>query len=459
MRSLRRTLAVRFSITMLVALLVIAVWAYAGATAVIRDQLDRSLASAMGLEAAVLAAGHPIPANTDAPGPERNATTVHRLVAVRDARGKVVGGNTSSAAHLPLDSAAFAAARAGTPVARTQRWGDHAIRALYAPAPRGSPPGYAVLQVAATLDAVRAAQRDVAVLMLGTVILGSLATMFGARWLAGSAINPVREITEQAEAVEAGVPGQRITAHAHVAEFEGLLRVLNGMLERLDRALLAERRLASDVGHDLRTPLTAIRGEIEVALRGARSPAQYGAALRSVLEEVDHLQGISEALVLLHRLEGGENRPERVPVDLTELAGCAVERVRHRGPGRTYRCRQAGAGDGLVQGDLRMLSVALDHLLDNTVRHTPPDTEVVVTVSGGDGKVSLSVADNGPGVPTEALPHLFQRFYRGDEARSRTAGAGLGLSVAAAVVRAHGGEISAQNSPGGGLEVVLTLAR
>jgi signal transduction histidine kinase len=267
------------------------------------------------------------------------------------------------------------------------------------------------------------------------------------------------EITAQAEAIAPGATGQRITAHAQVEEFNRLVGVLNGMLERLDRGLLAQRRIIADVGHDLKTPLTAMRGEVEVTLRNPRTPEQYQHVLQSLLEEINHLGTISDTLRLLARIEAGELAPQRIDADVADLVARAVRRVRQRVTDHPVTLVPRADGIGTVPVDGAMVGLVLDHLLDNAVRHTPAGTPVRVSVAAGSGAVQVTVEDEGPGVPADVLPHLFERFYRGDSARGRAAGAGLGLTVAAAIVDAHGGTITAEPATPAGLRVLLRLPR
>jgi signal transduction histidine kinase len=455
--SLRRILAVRFSVTILAALVLIALWAFMGAQHTLRTQLDNGLVSALNLETDVLASGHSLPPHTGPLGFEDFVHDVNRFVVVRDLMGNVLDMNTALAGDLPLDSAGLAAARDGRQRWLTTRWGTQWVRTLYAPAPPGSPPAMRVVEVAASLEPLEEENRQVLFFLIGTVLLSTIATAFGAVWLASSAVQPVSEIADQARSIKAGVTGQRITAHADVSEFEGLVRVLNSMLDRVDHAYLAQRRIIADVAHDLRTPITAVRGEIEVALRSPRTAERYRETLTSVLESVDHLSGINEALLLLARIEAGELAPQPAVVDLGTLTAAAIQRVHPRAGNHTLRFQQAGPGTATVLADAAMLDVLLDQLLDNAIRHTPPGTHIEALVAPNAGHITVAVRDDGPGIATEALPHLFDRFYRGDAARSRTAGAGLGLTVAAAIAEAHQGAIRAANVPGGGLEVSLTL--
>jgi signal transduction histidine kinase len=293
--------------------------------------------------------------------------------------------------------------------------------------------------------------------MLGTVLLGTVATALGAGWLAGSTVEPVLEITEQAKSIHPGA-GRRITAHADVHEFAGLVAVFNDVLTRLDRAFDAQRRMIADAGHDLRTPLTAMRGELEVALRGERRPDEYRAVLRSVLEEVDHLTSISESLALLARLETGELSLHRVEVDIGMIVERATQNARARAGSREVSFN-APADDATLAADNKMISIAVNQLLDNAIKHTPEGTRVVASLAVEDGEVTVIVDDSGTGLSDDDIARLFEHFYRSDTARTRTGAAGLGLTIAAAIANAHGGTISAQASPLGGLRVLLTIPR
>ncbi len=456
MHSLRRTLAVRFSLTMFLALFLIALWAFLGTHRRISDQLDAGLASAQQLEAAVLAARLPI-AFDSASDLDEFVERVNRFVIVRDTLGRASATNTPFGASIPVDQASFDEAINGEISWATQTWKDRRIRSLYVPTPRNSRPGFAVLQVAASLDPLRRADRAVFLLMLGTVIFGTIATLVGAAWLAGSAVYPIAVVTRQAQAITPGAPGQRITAQAHVTEFEGLVAVLNNMLERLDGVFQTQQRIIADLGHDIRTPLTAMRGELEVALRGERDPQQYRMVLESCLEEVEHLNSISEALILLARLEAGELSPSCIPTDVSQIIAEAVSRAQSRTKEHSIEFRQDSDLDTVAWADAKMMRLVVNHLLDNAITHTSPGTKVEVSVSGGQERLLIAVEDDGPGIPDDDLPYLFERLYRADAARSRTGGVGLGLTIASTILSAHGGTIEAERSRLGGLAIKICL--
>jgi two-component system OmpR family sensor kinase len=457
MHSLRRTVAVRFSLTIFGALLVIALWAYLGTRRVLEESLDQNLAAAAQLEQAVLAARLPIAIQ---PGPDDWDSFIHRVnrfVVIRDPNGRVVETNTAIAAAMPMDRVAFTRALRGDTAWVSQQWLDGSLRSIYVPAPPSSREGHDVLQIAASLHPLRSATREVLFLMLGTVFLGAVATAIGAGWLAQTSVAPVLEITRQARSV-APRAGQRITAHADTEEFTGLVAVLNDAFSRLERAFEAQRRMIADAAHDLRTPLTAMRGELEVALRGVRSPDNYRNVLRSVLEEVDQLTAISESLTLLARLEAGELAVNRVEQDVTELLREGTDRAAARDGSHSFEFR--GPDDTVTASvDGHLLGIAIGQLLDNTIKHTPPGCQVLIGLDSDANEVTITVDDNGPGIADEVVPHLFEHFYRSDEARTRTGSVGLGLTISAAIAQAHGGEIAASRSPMGGLRITLWLPR
>src|SRR5207247_4977444 len=171
---------------------------------------------------------------------------------------------------------------------------------------------------------------DLLLVLVAIVVAGTAATLMGAWHFTSSAVRPVAEITAQATRIEAGTLDQRILAHADTEEYEGLVAVLNRMLERLERGFAAQRRLTADVSHELRTPLTALRGEIEVALRAPRSQREYEHVLRSGLEEIERLTELSEDLLLITRAEARLVSPQRIVTDIEGLVEDRLDQRRGR---------------------------------------------------------------------------------------------------------------------------------
>jgi signal transduction histidine kinase len=449
MYSLRRVLAVRFSLTLFLALGVIALWAMLGVRNTLRDQIDRALASTLALQTARLAAGSHIPQQPGALDFRKYFEDGSRLVLIRRTDGSVVEASASNLVNFPTDTAAVVAAASGRTTSADENWNDHAVRTVYAPAPAGSPSGSAVIEVAASLQPLLETNRQLLFAMLGTVLLGTIAVILGSYWLAGSAVAPVLEVAAQANAMMPGGPIKRITAHTDVTEYESLIEVLNGLLERCDRAFRNQRRLTADLGHELRTPLTALQGEFEVALRSDRTPAEYQRVLRSGLEEIDRLSRMCEALLLITRVES--EALQREPTDVNEILLRSLFRVRRdlerRRQVATTRLSYSGHPPLL---DPRLVAKLMDELLENAVKFSPEGSTIQAGSDPIPQGVRLWVEDAGPGIAPEHFQHLFEPFFLADEARTRTEGTGLGLSTAASIAKAHGGAIRASNLSAGG---------
>lgn len=453
MRSLRRTLSVRFSATMLAALVGIAAWTYVGIRRTMYRQLDESLDHTATLQVDLVSSVGSLAPHAGLDNPER-FVQANRIVSLRDSGGRVMVQNANLGRPLALDVRAFAAARHGRPAYADEVWGDNRLRSLYAPAPsRG---GAAVLEITTSTAPL---ERDLGLLalqMLATVLVASLATFIGADWLAARSLEPLQEVLRQARAITGRAEGERITVDQHVRECQSLVAVLNDMLERVERTHTWHRRIMRDLGHDLRTPITALRASVEVALWSDRKPDEYRRVLAGTIEEIERLTLISDALVLLGRFEFGDLAADCSPVDLRSIAADAMARVQQRPVDHIVVLARPHLTVPVL-ADRRLIGSALDQLLDNAIQHTPPGTTIHVSVDVAASAGVLIVEDNGPGVPDHVLAHIFERFYRGDSARGRGAGPGLGLTLVAAIVSQHQGTIRAERSESGGLRIRIQI--
>lgn len=305
------------------------------------------------------------------------------------------------------------------------------------------------------------AERAVFLSLLGTVVVGTSVTLLGAGHFAASAVRPVLEITEQARHIAAGTLDQRLSAGATVAEYRGLVDVLNGMLDRLSSAFAIQRRFTTDVSHELRTPLTTLQGEIEVTLRNERSPREYQRVLGSALEEIERMTTMTEELLLINRAESRQLTLRREPTDLLAVAQQALDAFRHRIAEKELRTECVGANGGTQANvDADLIRRLLDELVDNAITYTEFGGTVSVKLEQAPGVERVVVEDSGPGIAAADLPHLFEPYFRADQARTRGAGTGLGLTAALAIARLHGGDLRAMNRASGGarFEVDLPVA-
>lgn len=269
--------------------------------------------------------------------------------------------------------------------------------------------------------------------------------------IARSGVQPIRRLSEAVVAITATNKLTPIEVASNDDEVAELGRSFNRMLTALESSRERQRRLIADAGHELRTPLTSMRTNVELLVADDRQgmlPAGARAEiLRDVAAQLGEFTQLVGDLVQLSREESVQPAPE--PVDLRDIIHNALPRVKRRGPGLSWHVEL----DPLyLMGEPDALERAVTNLLDNAVKFSPPGGTVTVELHGD----RLRVADQGPGIAEEDLPHVFERFYRSDDART-TPGSGLGLSIVAQTIQAHGGWVKAGLAPGGGAEFVARL--
>jgi heavy metal sensor kinase len=260
------------------------------------------------------------------------------------------------------------------------------------------------------------------------------------------AFAPLGRIVRRVEQIDEAKLGDRIQEEQGSDELSRLTVVLNRMLERLERAFQAESRFSSDVSHEIRSPLTALRGEIEVALRKERTPAEYQRVLRENLEEVLRLTRIAENLMSLAQADAGVLEMGREHIDLKELLVGVLRRLGPQADNKDIALELDAPEAISVFGDRVWLERLVENLVDNAILHSPHIATVGVSLRRGPATVVVAVADSGEGIPPEHLPHIFERFYRVDRSRSRSqGGAGLGLAIAQQIAILHGGRIRVES--------------
>jgi signal transduction histidine kinase len=227
----------------------------------------------------------------------------------------------------------------------------------------------------------------------------------------------------------------------------------------IERSILFTRRFMADAAHELRTPITVLRTRAEVALQQHRDPAAYVAALTSVETEARRLGGIVDSLLVLARADSGERQIERQRFFLDDIAVDAATDARVVAQGKGVEISVDEFEEAPIVGDKTLVRQLLMILLDNAVKFTDCGGRVKVQVAMHDHAPTFSVEDTGIGISAEDLSRVFQRFFRGETARSRTNGAGLGLSIASWIVREHGAEIALTSQPAVGTKVVVTFPR
>jgi signal transduction histidine kinase len=228
----------------------------------------------------------------------------------------------------------------------------------------------------------------------------------------------------------------------------------------LQAAFERERRFTADASHELRTPLTAIKGQMDVALSRSRSAAEYETAMRQLQPQVERLIRLTSDLLFITLLGLSPRRSPPTRAHLSDMLEAIIEQAQPLAEQHGLTLSAAISPGLSVIGDPDQLIRLFMNLLDNAIKYTPPGGQVTVRAAQTPTEARISVADTGPGIPAEHLPHLFERFYRVEADRSRQAGgAGLGLAIASEIVRVHRGTLDVQSRPGIGTTVTVCLPR
>lgn len=286
------------------------------------------------------------------------------------------------------------------------------------------------------------------------MILASLVGWF----MAKRAMSGVEKVTQTATDISNGLLDSRVPVKGHDDEIDRLASTFNGMLERIHALVTGMREITDNIAHDLRSPITRIRGIAEMTLTGGGTTNEYEAMAASIIEECDRLLGIINTMLDISEAEAGVSKLTMEDIDITQLVKDACELfdpvAEDKGVGITME-----AADCLrVIGDKQKLQRMLANLLDNAIKYTTVGGSVALSVSGDNAHVVISVNDTGAGISDKDLSRIFERFYRGDQSRFQ-AGSGLGLSLSRAIVLAHEGDITVTSLPGKGSTFTITLPR
>ena len=280
----------------------------------------------------------------------------------------------------------------------------------------------------------------------------------GVGWfMARRAVSGVEAVTRTARMISAGTIERRVPVKTRGDEIDQLAITFNQMLDRVETLLTELREMTDNIAHDLKSPVTRIRGVAEVTLTTGKSLGEYEAMAASTIEDCDRLLDMINTMLLISKTEAGVDKLNLEEIDLTHTVrdACELFRPSAEDKGITLSCETPEKLQ--VTGDVRMIQRMLSNLLDNGIKYTPPGGTVDVSVSkNGQHHVLISIKDTGVGISEPELSRIFERFYRGDQSRSQT-GVGLGLSLARAIARAHGGDISVTSAPGQGSTFTVTL--
>ncbi len=274
------------------------------------------------------------------------------------------------------------------------------------------------------------------------------------------AFAPIHQLSTLARQISAENLSQRITfAHSH-DEIGELAETFNEMIARLDASFQQIQQFSSDVAHELKTPLTVLKGEVEVALRKERSPQEYRSILADLFEAADELGKMVEDLLLLARIDARRVPMAFAETAIDELALETYESLLILAQQKQIAINLKEVEPVIISGDAGLLKRAISNLMTNAIAYTPEGGTIELTVEKTAQRAIFTISDTGIGIPADALPHIFDRFYRVDQSRSHeTGGAGLGLAIVTQIVAVHHGTIDVRSEVGAGTTFRLELPR
>jgi heavy metal sensor kinase len=311
--------------------------------------------------------------------------------------------------------------------------------------------GRYLVELGSSLEQVDAVQ-DRLLSLLGLLLPVLVACAGGGGYLlVQGALRPVERMSQTAARISVQNLDEQLAVVPTGDALQELSLSLNHMLGRLRDSVQSSRRFLADASHELRTPLTVIKGELQETLRDPHCPAELRERIGSTLEEVARLERLVSGLLVLSRLDAGDAQREWLEVDVAELAASTIEQMRLVAEDRGLQLNAAALQPLSVRGDRGRLKQVIVNLLDNAIKFTPRGGVVTLRTELRDGDGYLEVTDTGIGIPLAAQPHVFDRFYRVDAARSRedgqeVGGSGLGLSIVRSICSAHGAQIEVESS-------------
>jgi heavy metal sensor kinase len=285
-----------------------------------------------------------------------------------------------------------------------------------------------------------------------------LLTFLGSWWISRRSLRPVDEMIDTVRGMNIEDLKDRFPVYQK-DEIGRLAGTFNVLLERLDGSFRALRRFTADASHELRGPLSAIRAQGEVALGRERSKEEYREIVGGILEELQHLEELTQSLLELARWDAGIAQPRLERIDLSAMLAGWLERLAILCADKSLHLSSDITADLFITGDVAGTERIVTNILDNAIKYTPPGGDIRVALNDNGESVILTVADTGIGIPEPERARIFERFVRLDEARHRKDGSGLGLSLVKWAVAMHGGSIHVEDNPPRGSRFVITLPK
>ncbi|MFA6610673.1 MAG: ATP-binding protein, partial [Candidatus Omnitrophota bacterium] len=313
-----------------------------------------------------------------------------------------------------------------------------------------------IVQVSTPLTSIEAALNNLKVTLFLLFPITILVTGVMGSFLAKAAMHPVDNMIQTIHQITAENMKLRIASPKTKDEVQKLAETFNEMLERLEGAFTAQQQLFADLSHELKTPLTILRGEFEVGLKRARSAEEYEAILHSGLEEINRITKLADSLLLLAKFDSKEVRPEMKLIDISSLIQDSVNHIKVLSEIKHIHLILKAGERILMNADEGQLKTAFLNLLDNAVKYTPESGNIDVTVERKMSMARITIHDSGVGIPKKEIRHIFDRFYRVEKSRN-SSGFGLGLSIARSIIEAHNGTIEVKSNASQGTAFIIKI--
>jgi two-component system heavy metal sensor histidine kinase CusS len=389
-------------------------------------------------------------------------TSVHVMSRILAANGSLLFETTGMSKELPTELLVFPADQGDTRATEVRSTSGKQFRVLTAKTAANSHRNRGPFQIQVAVDLayqqnLLSSYRDRLWIVLGFGLV--TAVLIGHR-IARVGIAPVQEMAATVRRIRSNTLNERLRLGGLPRELSELADTFNETLDSLEDAFERLSRFSSDLAHELRTPIGNIRGELEVALARARTPLEYREVLGSSLEECEKLSRLIDRLLFLARAERPEGLIQREDLDLPLELEALLEFYEPAASERGIRMN-VSVSEGVIAGaDRTLLQVAVGNLLENAIHHTSEGGVITLAARPLEDSLTVSVSDTGVGIPSDHLPHVFERFYRVDPAREhKEGGAGLGLALVQTVARLHGGRAEIESEFGRGTCVTLHFPR
>lgn len=420
----------------------------------VNNQLDAAVLALAETEAAMLEAGKENPIKIhEAPSDPAQLSFVRldRLVQITDAEGRILARSSNlGTARLPTSQTLLARLAAGETIFETlDTFGEEPIRMVSIPV--RTQESLRAIQVAGSLDDVRNVLNSAGLLFM-IMTFGLLAAVgtVGTS-LTHTLFHAIDKIVQQAHRIGEFNLCQRLPHPGTRDEIGSLVDTLNEMLDRIEQSFEVQRRFTADASHELRSPLSRLRTELEVTLRRPRDESEYVETLNSCLEEVERLTSMVETLLILAHLDADQEHDLTQTAQLNPIIEDMVARMQTIANERQVLINVEPLPAATAKIARSLADLVLTNLLDNALKFSPPGGRVTIRLQKEGSTAIISLMDTGPGIQADELPKLFDRFYRGKSARiSEVSGVGLGLAISQTIARNHDGQIEVSNLPAGG---------